>query len=312
MSKRALCLLVALLAAALLAGGCAASPTYSEPQTEAAAESYDYIHSRDGGFYESYDGEMDYADDDAGGAGLPTVAQGRKIIRTAHFSIESRDFDGSVATIRSGVAAIGGYFESSSVEGGASGSARYSSMTIRVPDSRYDDFLAQLRGMETVTSETTQDSDVTEQYVDTEIRIDVLRQNLERLQDLQEKSEDVETIIRLQEEMSDILYNIESLTSDLRHLDARIDYATVTLYLRELLPDEITTGEQSLWDNVASAFIRSTNGVISLLRGAVVVASALLPVLILLAIGLGIFAVVFRIAAKRWPFQKKKQPPQQP
>lgn len=303
-------LLGAVLAAALLLAGCSAAPSTMSMDAGAPAvqEATTSAYDASGGALFAARGEglaaaadVVYSDDD-----LPGVAQGRKIIRSASFSIETRSFDASLSTIRESAQGIGGYFESSSIEGNAS-SGRHGRMTVRVPDTKMDDFLALLRGMETVTSESTQDSDVTEQYIDTQIRIDVLEASLKRLQELQDETEDIDSVILLQQEIQSTLYDLESLTSDLRALDARIDFATVSLSLREVMPDEITAGNKSLFDSISSAFIRSTNGVIAFLRGAVIVASALLPVLLLLGVAFAVFLVVFRLAAKRWPFRKKKK-----
>jgi|GEM_PF-447558 len=311
-------LLAALLIIAVL-GGCSASamPDYignsktesAQQRTMPSSEMWDTAVSE-----ESYDAEYAPAPAKAAGlddADIPTAAQGRKIIRTADFTIQTYAFDDDLAAIRARIAGVGGYFESSNINAsGGAGSTRYGYMTARVPESQFDNLLSYLRGVETVTFESTNDQDVTQQYVDTQVRVEVLRQSLERLQELQAKSEDIESIIRLQEEMNSVIYSIESYTTDLRHLDAQIEYATVSLNLNELLPDQIITKtDPSLWSRISSTFIRSTSGVVTFLRGLLLLFTALLPVIILLGIAFGIFCLIFRIAAKRWPFKKKKKLP---
>ena len=48
------------------------------------------------------------------------------------------------------------------------------------------------------------------------------------------KSEDVETLIALEQRLSDVRYEIESIERSLRNYDMQIRYSTVELDLREV------------------------------------------------------------------------------
>ncbi len=299
----------------LLACGCAASPSKAPDSVPYAANygsggsSY-AAQDMDGGV--AMEREMlELAAGESGIADVP-VAQGRKIVRTANFSISTKGFDEDLASLRAAVSDAGGFFEQADISNYGGDTPRSGYLVARLPETRFDSFLEFLRTVGEVTNESTRDTDLTERYVDTQIRIDVLEQNLKHLQELQLQSDDVETVIRLQQEINDVLLQLESMTSELRHMDAQIDYATVTVTLHEQLEAQINTGSGSLWDNIASGFVNSSNGVFAFLRGLLVVLAMLLPVFALLAAGFGVFLVIFRLCAKRWPFSKKNRKPKAP
>ena len=67
----------------------------------------------------------------------------QKIIYTAWLELESRQFDQARTQLVQALEQAGGYIESSSENGSASGSARWVSLVLRVPADQYQDFLSQ-------------------------------------------------------------------------------------------------------------------------------------------------------------------------
>ena len=80
-------------------------------------------------------------------------------------------------------------------------------------------------------------------YYDTETRLAAQRTKQERLLDLLAQADTMESIIELENALSETEYEIQSLTTDLEHYDDLIDYATVDLYLAEVLSLSQTPGE---------------------------------------------------------------------
>ena len=70
---------------------------------------------------------------------------------------------------------------------------------------------------------------MTSQYTDYEARLDSLRTQEERLLAMLEKSEDVESLIALEQRLADVRYELESIERNLRNLDLQISYSTVNL-----------------------------------------------------------------------------------
>ncbi len=76
---------------------------------------------------------------------------------------------------------------------------------------------------------------ITEEYYDTDSRLKTAQIKLERLQELLSKADNMADIITIESAISDTEYEIESLSGTLRHYDALVDYATVSLTLSETL-----------------------------------------------------------------------------
>ena len=88
--------------------------------------------------------------DDAGGIGTDIASGVRKIIFTSNVSLEVENVTGSFQTISHIAAASGGFVESSDLSrktGSDDEIHEFSSITIRVPSTQYDDVLDQLRGL---------------------------------------------------------------------------------------------------------------------------------------------------------------------
>ena len=75
---------------------------------------------------------------------------------------------------------------------------------------------------------------MTSQYTDYEARLDSLRTQEERLLAMLEKSEDVESLIALEQRLADVRYELESIERNLRNLDLQISYSTINLNLQEV------------------------------------------------------------------------------
>ena len=102
----------------------------------------------------------------------------------------------------------------------------------------------------------------------------------------------MESIIELENALSETEYEIQSLTTDLEHYDDLIDYATVDLYLAEVLSLSQTPGETAgLGERMAAGLSASTAGLVQGVQDLLVWLSYhLFPVIVVLgAAGGGLF-----------------------
>ncbi len=251
----------------------------------------------------------------------PKAAEGRKIARSAEYRLVTMQFDQDLQFVRGLVQQAGGYFESSQVSSNQSVSykgeqavqARSAHMVARIPVDQTDAFIAQMRMMKGIGNESLSDVDMTDQYVDNQLRIGVLEQNLTRLQDLQAQSTEIETIIRLQREMNDILLQLDNLKGKLRNIDGQVEHARITLSIQETFEPVLQpVVNETLGQRMHGSFVRSTNGVFAFMRGLVVFLSGALPVLVLFAVPAGIVLLVVRLATRSARRAAKKTPPPPP
>lgn len=193
----------------------------------------------------------------------------RKLIKTVNLNVETEQFDVLVPAIEQRVTALGGYIEDmSSYNRGGNYSAdyigtkylRYANMTIRIPKDNLDTFLTVVAEQSNIISRSESVMDVTLQYVDLESHKKALIAEQDRLLELIEQAENVEDIITIEGRLSEVRYQLESMESQLRTFDNKINYSTVYLSIDEVeryTPTETTT----VWQRIGSGFMESLSGV---------------------------------------------------
>lgn len=179
----------------------------------------------------------------------------RKLIRNFNLEVETLDFDSFVSDLKTEINSLGGYLESSSVSGNSynySGN-RYADFVCRVPSAKLDEFVNTVGGLGNVTYSYEDTTDITLNYVDTEARIKSLQTEYDQLLELLAEAENIDTIILLQQRLTEVRYQLESYQSQLRTYDNLVDYSTVRLNVREV--ERITPQEQkTVWERISADF----------------------------------------------------------
>lgn len=190
-----------------------------------------------------------------GGNSAEIKPAGRKLIRTFNLDIETLEFDSFVASIKAEVNSLGGYIESSSTSGNSYNysSSRYANFVCRVPSGKLDEFINTVGGLGNITYCYEDTEDVTLHYVDTEARIKSLQTEYDQLLELLAEAENIDTIILLQQRLTEVRYQLESYESQLRTYDNLVDYSTVNLSINEV--KRITAPEQeTVFERIRSDF----------------------------------------------------------
>lgn len=225
----------------------------------------------------------------------PQAGQNAKLIRRAELEIQTEAFDAAAASLEALVAEAGGYFQSAQVEGGSlrdQNAARYGNYVIRLPEENFSAFLDQSGTLGYVVRRSESSENVNQAYYDTETRLAAQRTKQERLLALLAQADTMESIIELENALSETEYEIQSLTTDLEHYDDLIDYATVDLYLAEVLSLNQTPGETAgLGERMAAGLSASVAGLVQGVQDLLVWLSYhLFPVIVVLgAAGGGLF-----------------------
>lgn len=184
------------------------------------------------------------------------VLENQKIIYTGQLNLETTDFDDTTKALTGLADSLGGYLQSSTVGGGDRG-YRWADYTVRVPSAQFQRFLDQAGGLAHVTWQNTELKNITETYYDTAGRLKTQQIKLERLQALLAQAENMEDIITIESAISETEWSIEELSGALRHYDALVDFATVTVSVQEVY--KLSDTEEvpaSFGDRLGSAFTR--------------------------------------------------------
>ena len=157
----------------------------------------------------------------------------RMIIYRSSFDIQTKDYPASVEALKALCNKYEAYFESSNTYGNES-TSRNSNYVIRVPVKNYSAFTGETGGIGVIVSSSEYNEDITDRYYDTEARLESARIREERVLKILENADKLDDVLALERELSDIRYEIESLTGSLRKYDSLVTYATVNLSIREV------------------------------------------------------------------------------
>ena len=236
---------------------------------------------------------------DAGAADAETGNQqalqaNRATIKTAHVRLEVESFDTARENITTATRRLGGYVGASSESTrGENGNRTAGQVVLRVPSRNFSTLYDQVQATGTVLSANTNTSDVTEQLVDLEARLENLRAQRQRLRDLYENASDTEAVLAVQERLSNTQSEIERLEARLQSLENRIALSTITVELTEPADDPVAA--EAWYDvDVIDAFVDSIGGVVTTLRAAVVALAYLAPYLLVFGVPLLLGYLVYR------------------
>lgn len=227
-----------------------------------------------------------------------------KLIRRASARLQTDDFSAAEAALNALVAEQGGYYESAAVEGGGyydRNAARYGSYVIRVPKQAYDTFLSGVDGVGYVVSLNQSSEEIGEVYFDTEARLRTQQTKQTRLLALLEQAATMEDIIDLENALSEVEYQIEQYSTELRRYDSLVDYATIGVELYEVrrLSDGAGTADR-LGTRISTALSEGAQGAGEALGNVIVwCAYHLIALLVLAAAAAVVLAVCLRRRKKR-------------
>lgn len=270
----------------------------SSNESAASAEQF-YYDSADSGFgTDSYDTENAVSEEGA----VSVTATERKLIKNVDMNVETREYDKLLAAVESKVTELGGYIESLDAYNGSTyydyRPTRNANMTIRIPKDRLDEFLNTVSDLGNVTSRSENVQDVTLTYVDLESHRDALKTEQERLLQLLEQAESIEDIITIEQRLSDVRYQLESMESQLRSYDNQVDYSTVYLYIDEV---EVYTPveEETTWERICAGFMDSLKSIGEGIKEAAIWFVINIPYLVIWAVVILIIILILKKIKKR-------------
>ena len=310
MKKALSLLLAALLVFALCACGSADTPSsapaasydmaYTENAYPAEAEEY-------GGFAVTGGTQLE------SGSGAAPEGSPEKLIYSASATVETTEFDGTIEKLSALVEQYGGFVESSSVNGSnyytqsrGYSSTRCASYVIRVPSDKFSALMGSLSTLGNVPYSHTYTENITAQYYDTDARLTAYQTQEARLLEMMEAAKTVEDLIAIEEKLTELRYQIESLQSTLKNWDRQVAYSTLDLEVQEVIeytPESRMSYGQELALALSSGLKRTGEFFKDLLLAIV----GALPALVILAVVLAILIPVWK--KRRKARKARKNPP---
>lgn len=246
-------------------------------------------------------GTAENGEEAANSADTENGQSSRKLIRTFNLDAETTDFDNLVAQLQQETQNLGGYVESSYVNGNSyyTENSRYASLTLRIPKDRTDDFLGTVGEMANVTSRSENVEDVTLTYTDLKSHVEALQAEQEQLMKLMEQAKTVEDTMSIQSRLTDVRYELESYMSQLKVYDNQVDYDTVNISIQEVR-NETPTGELSIGQKMLNGLENSLRAIAESAKNLCIWFVASIPYFVIL------FAVIFAVVSIIKKIRKKK------
>jgi len=163
----------------------------------------------------------------------PSSSSGPMIIRTAQLSLITTEFDKARGSIQAILAHHRGYLADLKT-GGAAGSGRTLSATLRVPSDQLDSTITDLKTLGRVESESQSGQDVTSQYVDLQARLENARNTSARLTDLlQNRTGKLSDVLEVEQELDRVRGEIEQMEAERKSLSNQVTLATASVTILE-------------------------------------------------------------------------------
>ena len=285
-NKRITAIIAACLAVAVLVGGAYGAGT-SLSKDKASNEIRDqnsYSYNDSDGVSNMNESISSYGTPN----GVSTSAQ--KLIKTASIRLETKNADELIKKINSQIGSLKGYTESLS----QSKHNEYLSIetNVCVPADKLDEFLAFLEESGTITSKNVETADVTDDYTDTESRIRALETEEKALLGILEKCETVQDAMNVQERLTSVRGDIESLKSHKKNYDQRIAYSEVSINISEV--ERVKKTSTSFGSQVSEKFSESLYNIGQFFRNLGVFVLGASPYLVIAAVVIAVVIIIIK------------------
>ena len=165
-----------------------------------------------------------------------------KLIYRCNISLETLRFNDTVNEFQKLITKYDGFIESEntyidgSVSYGSSGLGVYTA-TVRVPSSKYKDFVNETGGIGTLTNKSQNVTNVSQEYSDLSVEMEVLEaQKQDYMEMLKEakKLEDMDNVILISDKIASVSTRINQIKTRLNTIDNDVAYSYVDINIREV------------------------------------------------------------------------------
>jgi viroplasmin and RNaseH domain-containing protein len=188
----------------------------------------------------------------------------QKIIREGSIAFETKDLKMSRAYIATLCKEFASYIQAENNR--HTDDQLTTETTLRIPTDQYDEVVAKLEAHAyDLTVKNIRVVDVTEQYVDIQARLKTKYELEQRFLSLIKKAKNVEEVLSVEAQLSQVRYEIESMEGKMRSLNDRIAFSTLNvsfyqvIQLEQVKPptylSKLAVAFRSGWDNLLSIFV---------------------------------------------------------
>ncbi len=211
----------------------------------------------------------------------------RKIIKDVYLRLKVDDFDAAYQQLNDMAQNYGGYPVSGQVYSSVDDVTASGFLSLRVDAAALDTVLATIGQIGQITEENFSTNDVTSDYYDIQGRLEQYQAQETRLLELYQKAGTIEDLIKLEQELTRVQVELDSLQGTLRYYDQMtalslisIDLYTPSVYDKSVEPQ----GFAGFWLDVKEAFLNGINGMLDFVAEVLLLCVRLLPLLVVLGV----------------------------
>lgn len=216
-----------------------------------------------------------------------------KLVYRGSLSIETKEYEKSREQLRQKISAFGGIISDESEYAGGRAYHEERSlwtlyMTVRIPTERYDEFMNGAGEIGNVISRSGSVVNISTQYYDVSAQIEALEKQEKRLLEMMDAAVTIEDMITVEDRLSEVQYQLNSLKTDRGRMDTDVAYSTVNISMTEV--SLYTETSDTFWDRLAGRFTGGWHGFVNGLEEFVLAVVFALPYLILA--GIVLFVII--------------------
>lgn len=226
----------------------------------------------------------------------------RKIVYTADVSLQTKNMTEARKELDSLIEKYDAYIasENSSNDGDIYSDYKRENLylEIKVPSKDFQNFLDNVSSENLFVQSLNKTSkDYSTAYYDKQSRINSLRIQEERLLELLANAQSVDVMLQIENNLSNVRYEIESLTREIKFIDSNVEYSTIEVNVREVIKyDEYQPEPKNFFEELVETIKGSTENFGIFMKNLLFTVIYLFPYIVILTV---IIIVVSKIKKKR-------------
>lgn len=176
---------------------------------------------------------------------------------------------------------------------------------IKIPRDTSADFAKDLTKIGKINNISQSSNDLTKDYKDVNLRLETKKKELDKLNQLMEKSENIEETMAISQRILEVESEIDQINSNLRDLDQRVAYNTFTVFLREVYDyNDISKNNPRFGERISEAFGNSIGIFLNSIMDLLVIMVSYWPILVILIL---IIILIVRFRKKKNKTKKSEK-----
>ncbi|MDQ4058829.1 MAG: DUF4349 domain-containing protein [Actinomycetota bacterium] len=224
--------------------------------------------------------------------GSPKVIKNGRV----ELEVERGEFQNGVNEVIDLAGRLGGTVKSTAIDDSG---ARRGNVVVRIPSSRFEDALTQLKDIGNIESEYVDTQDVTDEFVDLQSRIRNARTAERVLVNLMADATTIGDTIKVQNQLERVQENIERMRGRLRVLNDQTSFSTLSV---DVVEAGVAPPSEERAGTIAKAWDDAVEGFMGVIAAIIVASGVILPV--------AIMALIVALLVRRlWPRFERETPP---